>query len=105
MSGETFNCLYVGIEAMARTLENSDVPTRCMFAKLLWKVAAAAKAVDWNYSGDGHDYEPELIMECFEPPTDAMLKAALKVAEDTMRYTSETIKAIKEYQEKVKEKK
>lgn len=62
MSGGAYNYAYSRIEDFAYELERrANTPARKAFLRLLHKVSAAAKAIEWNDSGDGACDESELI--------------------------------------------
>lgn len=57
---------------------SEQTPLRRAFRKHLNKVANALHAIEWNDSGDGHDKEDELILECIG--TSAVLDQAIEEA-------------------------
>lgn len=73
MSGGTYDYVYFKIEDLAAKINVTDpgcpdyvdVQLRQKFKELLYAVAKAARAVEWNDSGDGDSEEKELIKNCF----------------------------------------
>jgi hypothetical protein len=64
MSGGAYNYAYYRIEELAGDISrNAKTPERKAFVSLLIKVAKAAKAIEWNDSGDGDSSEEHLIRE------------------------------------------
>ena len=64
MSGGSYNYAYARIDELAEDVaRNSPTPERKAFVKLLTKVALAAKAIEWNDSGDGDEREDSLIRD------------------------------------------
>jgi hypothetical protein len=64
MSGGAYNYAYYKIEELAGDISrNAKTPERKAFVRLLVKVAKAAKAIEWNDSGDGDPHETDLIRE------------------------------------------
>ncbi len=64
MSGGRYNYAYSRFEDYAYDLApNAKTPERKAFLRLLNIVAAAARAIEWNDSGDGDNRETELIRE------------------------------------------
>lgn len=62
MSGGRYNYAYSRIEDFAYQFESkANTPQRKAFLRLLGKVAEAAKAIEWNDSGDGASDEDDLI--------------------------------------------
>jgi hypothetical protein len=61
MSGGSMNYLFASVEN-AEFSENTVL--RKAFKNHLNKVARALKAIEWNDSGDGDDFEDELIRAC-----------------------------------------
>jgi hypothetical protein len=62
MSGGAYNYAYYKIEELAGDISrNAKTPERKAFVSLLVKVAKAAKAIEWNDSGDGDPCETDLI--------------------------------------------
>ena len=62
MSGGTYNYAFGRIEDFAYELaRRANTPDRKAFLRLLHKVSAAAKAIEWNDSGDGAPDEDDLI--------------------------------------------
>lgn len=76
MSGGEYNYAYLKIADFARELrvlskrdgnESAATPKkREKFRKLLECVAEAARAIEWNDSGDGCSEEEELIDKCLD---------------------------------------
>lgn len=72
MSGGAYDYVYFKIEEFANTIDVIDttcpdvnIELRLKFKELLYKVAKAARAIEWNDSGDGDDRESNLIKNCF----------------------------------------
>jgi hypothetical protein len=62
MSGGRYNYAYGRIEDFAYEFApKANTPKRKAFLRLLGKVAKAAKAIEWNDSGDGAPDEDDLI--------------------------------------------
>jgi alcohol dehydrogenase class IV len=62
MSGGSYNYEYHRIENLAYEIgRNANTPERKAFTTLLKHVAEAAKAIEWNDSGDGDDRELDMI--------------------------------------------
>jgi hypothetical protein len=68
MSGGHYNYAYGRIEDLAADIaRDANTPLRRAFVSHLMKVAQAAKAIEWNESGDGDSREDELIRACISP--------------------------------------
>lgn len=73
MSGGTYEYAYMKIEDLAAQIkvfdascdDYVDYKLREQFKELLYRVAKAAKAIEWNDSGDGDSEEKNLIKDCF----------------------------------------
>lgn len=101
MSGGSYNYFYERIEEFAGAI--SDVggcPKACAsptlrqaFKDHLRKVAAAAHAIEWNDSLDGHDAEAELIRACLTPG--AEVEAALHRAEQSLEALAQAVREAK----------
>jgi hypothetical protein len=64
MSGGAYNYGYAKIEQLADEMNpRMQTPERRAFLRLLERVAKAAKAIEWNDSGDGDPDEARLIQE------------------------------------------
>ena len=67
MSGGSYNRTFYKIEELAYDIMRNGhalTPERKAFCKLLVRVSEAAKAIEWNDSGDGDSREDELIKQC-----------------------------------------
>lgn len=84
MSGGSYNYLYCRIEDLAEDIlqKGKRTPLRKAFCSHLIKVAAAAKAIEWNDSGDGDDREEGLIRAVISPT--AELEEATKNAKQAI---------------------
>lgn len=70
MSGGSYDYAYAKIEGMADSLSipghGPSAALRRAFRAHLYKVAEAARAIEWNDSCDGADNEAELIRACVD---------------------------------------
>lgn len=57
MSGGSWDYVYIKFDDVASNLMDSECPQRKKLGRLVDKVAAAMKAIEWNDSGDGADEE------------------------------------------------
>lgn len=82
MSGGSYNYTFYRIEELAAEIlqQGERTSLRKAFCAHLVKVAAAAKAIEWNDSGDGDDREDDLIRSVISPT--AELEAATKAAKE-----------------------
>lgn len=73
MSGGSYDYGYRRIDDLADSIKKdgychaASPAKRSAFKELLAKVARAAKAVEWNDSGDGDEAEEALIDACLAP--------------------------------------
>lgn len=94
MSGGSYDYLYLRIRDMAETLRESPDPRRAAFSALLDKVANAAKAIEWNDSGDGDGRENEFIDACFVTGPPCIAEAALHAAKKAREFCDEAVSII-----------
>lgn len=82
MSGGSYNYAFYKIEELADKILHKGERTslRKAFCAHLVKVAAVAKAIEWNDSGDGDDREDELIRAVISPT--AEIEEATKSAKE-----------------------
>lgn len=70
MSGGEYDWIYLKIQEFAESIHEkgdgsaANPELRRRFKAHLLKVAKAAKAIEWNDSGDGDDEETRLIEAC-----------------------------------------
>ena len=76
MSGGSFDYSYRHVEDMADRLRASDNPQYQAFADHLTKVAAAMKAVEWEFSGDSGLEEAYEAISRVIHPADPVISAA-----------------------------
>ena len=89
MSGGSYNYAYSKIDDFRYDLSKSaNTPERKAFVKLLEKVSEAARAIEWNDSGDGAD-ESTAIMKCLAPS--AVIEAAIESARAAVKELQETL--------------
>lgn len=66
MSGGAYNYAFLRIEELANEIEDNNIH-RAKFKKILLLVAEAARAVEWNDSGDwGIEKEEKALKELYD---------------------------------------
>lgn len=90
MSGGAYDYGYGKIENLAYEMRNDmNTPLRKAFLSHLALVAEAAKAIEWNESGDGDPREDELIKKCISPS--AEIEHAIKDAREAIQNLKELL--------------
>lgn len=80
MSGGSLDYVYSQVEnAASQIKDRAENPLQESFADHLFKVARALKDLEWHYSCDTRDPEPESVQEIVSPQD--VLSAAMRRAE------------------------
>lgn len=90
MSGGHYNYAFGQIDNLAYEISrDAKTPLRKAFVTHLQKVSRAAKAIEWNESGDGDPEEDALIMDCINKSD--VIDEAVKDAEEALKNLIEAI--------------
>jgi len=93
VSGGSWDYVSEKFDEVGDRLIHEDDARRAALGRLVKRIALALHAIEWNDSGDGHDGEAGLIMDCVIP--DEVAGCATKRLEDEIARAQRTLDLLK----------